>query len=95
MSNSISRTNVKGLFIYDICSEFDEISPELMRVKDATLIAFFVGGMMGGIGRSRIAYMDFFRQNVATTYETPLQAKVRARSRLVLPTDLFYNNCLT
>lgn len=31
---------------------------------------------MGGIGRSRIAYMDFFRRNTVTQFETPLQAKV-------------------
>jgi len=67
------------LFVYRlrfISSEYGDLTPEMHRIKDATLIGLFVGAAIGGIGRSRIAYMDFFRQNVDKVYETPLQAKV-------------------
>jgi complex I assembly factor TIMMDC1 len=53
----------------------EDWSPEVYRIRDASMMAFIVGACLGGFGRSRIAYMDFFRRNAATQFETPLQAK--------------------
>jgi len=40
--------------------EYGEPTPELLRCKDATMLAFVVGAIYGGVGRSRVAYMEFF-----------------------------------
>lgn len=48
----------------------------MYRIKDATLIAVFVGAVMGGLGRSRINMENFLRTSAHETFETPQFAQV-------------------
>jgi len=64
--------------------EFGEPSPELMRIKDATLIGVVVGVFMGAMGRGRVEYMDFFRRNTVTQFESPLKAKSALQDQMFL-----------
>jgi len=64
--------------------EYGEPTPELLRCKDATMLAFVVGAIYGGVGRSRVAYMEFFRSNAHTAFETPLDARRQLQDKVML-----------
>ncbi|XP_052752365.1 RPII140-upstream gene protein [Galleria mellonella] len=56
-------------------NEFDEISPELHTVAQASLCGAFVGACMGGFTSSRQAYVYFIENNQATIFKSTMQAK--------------------
>jgi len=70
---------------------YGDISPELQRCKDMILMTMFCGAFIGGIGRSRVAYANFFKSNAHTAFETPLQARV-CQSSINLIKAVFYIN---
>jgi len=72
---------VRFAFVRD---EFGDLSPELYRVKDATMMGTVAGIVMGAMGRGRVEYMDFFRRNNITQFETPLKAKSALQDKMFL-----------
>lgn len=54
------------------------MSPEVQRIIHTACFSAVVGGIIGALGRGRIAHMNFLRSNAHEVFETPLQAKVYA-----------------
>jgi len=65
-------------------SMYGDITPELERCKDTIMVTLVIGAIMGGVGRSRVAYMNFFRSNQHTAFETPMKAKSKLQETLLM-----------
>lgn len=58
------------------CSEFGGLSPELSSITQVTWLSIFVGAVYGGIHFSREAYINFIKNNQATSFQNHFEAKV-------------------
>lgn len=57
-------------------SEFGEVSDEVTIITQTAMLSSFVGLVYGGFINSRTAYMDFMRQNTASSFTSHFEAKV-------------------
>jgi len=64
--------------------EFDNVSPELNSVLQATFTAGVIGAMYGGIIRARTSYLTFLETNEASIFKTPLDAKKKLQDRVTM-----------
>lgn len=76
------------------CSEFGEISREISSVTQVACMSIFVGAVYGGINSSKETYIDFIKNNQATAFKNPFEAKVlfRKHNRMYFYFDLYRGN---
>ncbi|EFA10175.1 RPII140-upstream gene protein [Tribolium castaneum] len=55
--------------------DFGEVSKELLTVLHVGGMSLFVGGIYGGVVHSRVAYVNFMKNNQATAFTDHLEAK--------------------
>ncbi|KAM3962936.1 RPII140-upstream gene protein [Aphomia sociella] len=72
---------VKKMFRKD---EFDEVSPELHTVVQASMFGAFFGACMGGYTTSREAYLYFMENNQATIFKSTMQAKKKLQDHVTI-----------
>lgn len=60
----------------DLCSEFGNLSMELVTIMNVSALSLFVGAIYGGVNYSRNTYVNFIKNNQATAFRDPIDAKV-------------------
>ncbi|KAJ8964855.1 hypothetical protein NQ314_004573 [Rhamnusium bicolor] len=73
MQNETGWDRVRRIFRVD---EFGNISHEANSVLQVAAMSTFIGSIYGGVINSRVAYMEFMRNNEATAFKSHLEAKV-------------------
>ncbi|XP_066249249.1 RPII140-upstream gene protein [Euwallacea similis] len=63
---------IKRMFQFD---EFGNVTHELHTVMQAASLSMLIGVIYGGTRQGRHAYEQFIKNNEATTFSTPLEAK--------------------
>ncbi|XP_030761692.1 RPII140-upstream gene protein [Sitophilus oryzae] len=64
--------------------EFGNVSHEAHTVLQSAAISCFIGFIYGGVVLSRGAYMEFMRNNEATTFKTHLDAKRKLQDKVTI-----------
>jgi hypothetical protein len=72
---------VAAIFETDI---YGDISPDLARIKDSTMMATVLGAVIGGLNKSREAGERFMRQNAHEKFETPQYAQKAMQDKVML-----------
>ncbi|CAG7834092.1 unnamed protein product [Allacma fusca] len=72
---------VQAIFETDL---YGDISPDLHRIKDSTMLSMILGAIIGGISRSREAGERFMRQNAHEKFETPQYAQKAMQDKIML-----------
>ncbi|KAJ8974028.1 hypothetical protein NQ317_001816 [Molorchus minor] len=72
---------VKHIFELD---EFDTMSSEAVSVMQVGALSMFIGALYGGVIHSRPAYMEFMRNNQATSFKNHLEAKRALQDKVTL-----------
>ncbi|XP_063922274.1 RPII140-upstream gene protein isoform X1 [Zophobas morio] len=74
IENETGWERVQRMFQVD---EFGELSKEVVTVMHVGAMSLFVGALYGGVIHSRVAYMNFIKNNQATAFNDHLEAKKR------------------
>ncbi|KAB0794775.1 hypothetical protein PPYR_11614 [Photinus pyralis] len=72
---------VKSLFEKD---DFGRITPELQSIINVGCASCFLGMLYGGITNTRETYIDFVKNNQATSFKSHLEAKKTLQDRMTL-----------
>ncbi|RZC42743.1 RPII140-upstream gene protein [Asbolus verrucosus] len=79
VQNETGWDRIKGMFETD---EFGTPSKECITIMHVGAMSLFVGAMYGGIIHSRVAYMNFIKNNQATVYHDHLEAKKKLQDQV-------------